>query len=26
MLKLKFSHVHFETRMMGGAVIIAAYK
>jgi len=26
MLKVKFSHVHFETGMMGGAVIIAAYK
>lgn len=26
MLKVKFSHVQFETGMMGGAVIIAAYK
>jgi demethylmenaquinone methyltransferase / 2-methoxy-6-polyprenyl-1,4-benzoquinol methylase len=26
MLKEKFSHVQFERRMMGGAVVIAAYK
>jgi demethylmenaquinone methyltransferase/2-methoxy-6-polyprenyl-1,4-benzoquinol methylase len=26
MLKEKFSHVQFDRRMMGGAVIIAAYK
>ena len=26
MLKEKFSHVQFERRMMGGAIIVAAYK
>jgi hypothetical protein len=26
MLKEKFSHVQFDRGMMGGAVIIAAYK
>jgi len=26
MLKEKFNRIEFETRMMGGAVIIAAYK